>query len=211
MPKLETALEKVQDVFDFKDLRETMRREVKKADDDADEFFGKREPFAFFETDASMEPERNKVVKVSSVIVAVNLMIATFMVRTWPKVLKEKLAEFAGTRLAGKTAAETVGKLALPELAKGLTGAIKAVVGALSKSKVQESEMKKLEKAIREPCKKIRASFNKTALSQAVKPSRMGSTSTRREVLEQVKPPRSNARKKKDTRKSHKKGGRRRG
>jgi hypothetical protein len=139
MPKLETALEKVQDVFDFKDLRETMRREVKKADDDADEFFGKREPFLFFEADASMEPERNKVVKVSSVIVAVNLMIATFMLRTWPKVLKEKLAEFAGVRLAGKTAAETVGKLALPEVAKGLTGAIKAVVGALSKSKVQES------------------------------------------------------------------------
>jgi len=196
MPKLNQSLENVQEFFDFKELRESFRREVKKADDDADEFFGKREPFLFFNADASMEPERNKVVKVSSVIVAVNLMLATFMLRTWPKVLKEKFTEFAAMRIAGKTAAEAAGKVAVPEFAKGITGAIKSVFGAVGKSKAQQIEMERLEKEIRKPCAKIRASFNAAALSQAVKPSRLGSTSTRHAVTNYRKPPRSNAAKK---------------
>ena len=179
MATLNSALQNAQKIFDFKELRDSMRREVKKADEDADAFFGKREATEFFETDASFEEKKNKVVKVSDVIATLNLMAGEFIVRTWPDFLLAKIREFVVGKIASAAGKAAAIKITTAAGKKAISGAVGAVVGAFFTTGIQKAEMEALEKEIRAGMVKWRRELNGESLSQDKKPSRIGPTYTR--------------------------------
>ena len=179
MATLNQTLQTAQNVFDFKEMRDLMRKEVKKADDDADAFFGKREAAEFFPTDSSFENQKNKVVKVSDVIATLNLMAGQFIVKTWPDFLLAKIREFVVGKIAGAAGKAAAIKITTEAGKKSVAGGIGAIVGAFFESGIQKAEMEGLEKEIRAGMVKWRRELNGEALSQQKKPSRMGPTLTR--------------------------------
>jgi len=172
-------LKAAQKANDFRNLREGMKDVIWEIEREEDNEFGKREGTEFFKTDKSFEPERNKVVKVSDVLAAANLIAAQFMVRTWPGFLKTKIEEYVLGKVVGAVAAKAAAKLSLKSIAKAISGAIGAVAGAFAVRTTQAEEMKALEKKIREGSAKWRKELNELALSQAKKPARVGPTYTR--------------------------------
>lgn len=170
-------------VSEFLELRKATRDFVGKLEQLEDDVLGKRHPQEFFPTDASFEPPKNQVVKVSSVIAALNLMAANFMIRTWPEYLKTRMRELIVGRIAGVLTAATVttiiGKMSAKKLATALAGPIGALAGAAAVKLTQEKEMRALEIALRKASVKVRRSFQSLALSQRKKPARVGPTYTR--------------------------------
>ena len=179
MATLNQTLQNAQKVFDFKELRDKMREEVKKADDDADAFFGKREATEFFPTDSSFEDKKNKVVKVSDVIATLNLMAGEFIVRTWPDFLLAKIREYVVGKIAGAAGKAAAVKITTAAGKKAISGAIGAVVGAFFTTGIQKAEMEALEKEIRAGMVRWRRELNGEALAQSNNSGKVGPTLTR--------------------------------
>jgi len=173
------ALDLAERAIDFTSLRETMRGLIDEVEKDEDTYLGKREGKNFQEPDASFEPERNKLVKTSDVIVALNLIAAHFIVRTWPGYLKTKIEEWIVSRVAGAAGVLAGMSLALKFTKAFLQRTIGAVVGAFAVKATQEVEMRLLEKKIREESTAVRRELNEGALSQEKKPVRIGPVYTR--------------------------------
>lgn len=190
IPNVAATVATGEKVLEFVELRKATRDFVGKLEQLEDDVLGKRHPQEFFPTDASFEPPKNQVVKVSSVIAALNLMAANFMIRTWPEYLKTRMRELIVGRIAGVFTAATVttiigkmsakiGKMSAKKLATALAGPIGALAGAAAVKLTQEKEMRALEIDLRKASVKVRRSFQSLALSQRKKPARVGPTYTR--------------------------------
>lgn len=176
------TLEGKEKYYRFINLKDEMKGIVEDIEYDEDKLFGKREPKAFFEPEKEFEPQKNKVVKVSAVIAALNLQAAHFMFRTWPDVLLAKLREQLIGKIASVAGAAIAVSITKEITGKAISGTIGSIVGAFVTKGVQVGEMKSLETEIRAGCKKVRKSFNAEALAQVKKPSRVGPTYTRHAV-----------------------------
>lgn len=179
MDDAKQAIDLAERAIDFTALRETMRGLIGEVEADEDKLLGKREGKNFYEADASFEPERNKLVKTSDVIVALNLIAAHFIVRTWPGYLKTKIEEWIVSRVAGAAGVLAGMSLALKFTKAFLQRTIGAFVGAFAVKVTQEAEMRGLEKTIRKNSTAVRRELNEAALSQKPKPVRIGPTYTR--------------------------------
>jgi len=173
------ALELAERAVDYKALRETGRGLIEEVERDEDKMFGKREGKNFFEPESEFEPEKNKLVKTSDVIVALNLIAAHFIVRTWPGYLRTKIEEWVIAKFAGAAGVIAGMAIAMKATKAFLQKTVGAIVGAFAVKTTQEVEMRLLEKQIRGPAAKIRRELNEAALAQEKKPVRMGPTYTR--------------------------------
>ena len=171
--------ENVKRGINFVAFRKTARQLVSDLESSEGYVLGKREGTENFPTLRDFELKKNKVVKVSDVIAAANLIAAHFMVRVWPEFLKTKIEEFAVSKIASALAKSAAVKLTMKTAAKGVSGWVGAFFGALAGSATQQGEMQKLEREIRRSATVWRRELNANALSQAKKPVRMGKVSTR--------------------------------
>lgn len=174
------ALAVVEEAIDFKALRDTMRQLIRDVEKDEDAMFGQeRVATEFFKPESDFEETRNKVVKTSTVIVALNLIAAQFIVKTWPGYLKTKIEEWIISKVAGVTAATAALGIAIKAGKAAISRVLGFIVGAFTTTFVQEAEMRVLEKRIRNPATAVRRELNEAALSQAKKSSKVGEVSTR--------------------------------
>jgi len=163
----------------FRDVRKTARQLVADLESSEDYVLGKREAAENFPTLREFELKKNKVVKVSDVIAAANLIAANFIVRTWPNFLKTKLEEYAVSKIGSAAAKAAATKIAAKGGVRAVSGWLAALFGSLFTAGTQEIEMRKLEREIRRMSTALRRELNETALSQAKKPVRMGKVVTR--------------------------------
>jgi len=173
------AIAAIQKADKFLDVRERLGEIVEGVETDEDRFLGKREATEYFKADSSFEPDRNKVIKVSDVIAAANLISAEFIVRTWPRFIKSKLKEYIIGKIAGAAAGKAAAILTLKAGAGPLVQIIQAIVSAFTVRTTQKIEAQEIEKAIRDGSAAHRKSLNDLQLSQEKKPSRVGPTYTR--------------------------------